>query len=104
MEPLAKPLRKQLEGTVIKTRDQAEQAARAALMHPDGVAVSLAECDDLAQYEDAADGWELAGRYASLMLPQIFRPDSPVLALRLVPEHQRALEQLLAGLSSDSLG
>jgi hypothetical protein len=36
------------------------------------------------------------------MLPQIFRPDSPVLALELAPEHQRARENLLAGLHPDS--
>jgi REP element-mobilizing transposase RayT len=181
MEPLAKPLRKQLEDAVIKARDVAEKAARAALMHlgvgeaeapkhlreeertlrrrlrahgrqlgdalrpdgrqgvdhlvhevayehwhrmlfarflaengllmhPDGVAVSLAECGELAPDEGAADGWELAGRYASRMLPQIFRPNSPVLALAFAPEHQRTLERLLAGLltevfqASDSLG
>ena len=80
------------------------------LMHPDGVPLTLDECDELAQDERAANGWELAGRYASRMLPQIFRPDSPVLALTLAPEHQRALERLLAGLdpetfqAQDSLG
>ena len=79
-------------------------------MHPDGVPLTLAECNELAADEGAADGWELAGRYASRMLPQIFRPDSPVLALKLAPEHQRALENRLAGLHpdcfqvSDSLG
>ncbi|NCA89506.1 MAG: hypothetical protein EOM92_11520 [Gammaproteobacteria bacterium] len=196
MEPLAKPLRRQLEDAVVKARDLAEEAARAALshlgvgdadapahlsdeeralrrrlrvhgrqlgdrffappagspgsvtgaegrtgqqaldklvhetayehwhrmlfarflaengllMHPDGVALALDECHELAHDEGAADGWELAGRYASRMLPQIFRPDSPVLALKLAPEHQRGLERLLAGLdpdcfrASDSLG
>jgi hypothetical protein len=85
-------------------------AENGLLMHPDGVAVSLAECSDLAPDEGAANGWELVGRYASRMLPQIFRPDSPVLALSLAPEHQRALERLLADLpaetfaAGDSLG
>ncbi len=80
------------------------------LMHPDGVPLTLDECDELAPDEGAANGWELAGRYASHMLPQIFRPDSPVLALPLAPEHQRQLERLLAGLdpeifqAADSLG
>ena len=181
MDPLAKPLRRQLEDAIVKARDLAEQAAQAALlhlgvgeaslpkhltdgeralrrrlrahgrqlgdhrdpdgqqaieqlaqetayehwhrmlfarflaensllMHPEGVALSLAECQELAQDEGAANGWELAGRYAARMLPQIFRPDSPVLALDLAPEHQRALERLLADLApetfhaSDSLG
>jgi hypothetical protein len=80
------------------------------LMHPDGVAVSLAECDELAPDECAVNGWELAGRYAALMLPQIFRPDSPVLLLHFAPEYQKRLEKLLADLdrevfiASDSLG
>ena len=33
METLSKPLRKQLEDAVVKARDEAESAARAALMH-----------------------------------------------------------------------
>jgi hypothetical protein len=80
------------------------------LMHPTGVAVSLAECEELAPDEGAVNGWELAGRYAARMLPQIFRPDSPVLQLHLAPEFQKRLEKLLADLDSeiftatDSLG
>ncbi len=80
------------------------------LMHPDGVAVSLADCDELAKDEGAADGWELAGRYAARMLPQVFRKDAPALQLRLAPEHQRDLAKLVSGLdpdtfrSSDGLG
>ena len=80
------------------------------LMHPDGVAVSLADCDELAKDEGATDGWELAGRYAARMLPQVFRKDAPALELRLAPEHQRELAKLVSGLdvdtfrASDSLG
>ena len=80
------------------------------LMHPDGVAVSLAECDEMAVDEGAANGWELAGRYAARMLPQIFRPDLLGLQLKLAPEYQKRLEKLLADLdsevftTSDSLG
>jgi hypothetical protein len=72
------------------------------LMHPDGVSVSLADCDDLAKDEGAADGWELAGRYAARMLPQVFRKDAPALQLRLAPEHQRELAKLVSGLDSDT--
>ena len=81
------------------------------LIHPElGAAVTLDECAELAASEGAADGWELAGRYASRMLPQIFRPDDPVLAIKLAAEHQHELERLLASLpaslftASDSLG
>lgn len=72
--------------------------------------VTLEECEELAADEGATNGWELAGRYASKMLPQIFRPDAPVLAVHLPPERQRRLEQILAELSpetfkaSDALG
>ena len=83
------------------------------LMYPDPddpIAVSLEECEDLAADEGAANGWELAARFAARMLPQIFRVDSPVFELALPPEHQQKLEQLLANLpngvfkASDSLG
>jgi len=81
------------------------------LMHPHlGVAVTLEECAELAPEEGAVNAWELAGRYAARMLPQIFRPDHPGLQLALAPEHQQELERLLAALptevftASDSLG
>ena len=80
------------------------------LMHPDGVPVTLDECEELAPDAGAADGWELAAWYAAEMLPQIFRPGSPVFELKLPPEKVRELERLLADLSpavfaaSDSLG
>lgn len=83
------------------------------LMYPDPdepVSITLEECDELAADEGAANGWELAARFAARMLPQIFRPDSPVFQLMLPPEHQQQLEQLVAGLpqeifrASDSLG
>lgn len=83
------------------------------LMYPDPdepVAITLEECEDLAADEGAANGWELAARYAARMLPQIFRLDSPVFQLTLPPEHQQALERQVAGLplevftASDSLG
>jgi hypothetical protein len=83
------------------------------LMYPDPddpVAVTLEECDDLAADEGAANGWELAARFAARMLPQIFRLDSPVFQLSLPPEHQQKLERLVTDLpketftASDSLG
>ncbi|MQM30736.1 MAG: restriction endonuclease subunit M [Candidatus Accumulibacter phosphatis] len=86
------------------------------LMHPDGYPVSLSDCK-----ADAEDGpgrfdpparseWEVAGHYASRMLPNVFRPDSPALALQLPLETEQALEALLARLpttvfqANDSLG
>ncbi len=81
------------------------------LIHPEmKVAVTLDECAELAASEGAVDGWELAGRYASRMLPQIFRPDDPLLAVRYAIDDVKKLEALLDGLpaelfcASDSLG
>ena len=82
------------------------------LLHPDGYPVTLADCKEDAPslQPPARSEWEAAGRYASTMLPQVFRPGSPALALELPLEAQQALEALLAGLpaevfaADDSLG
>ena len=82
------------------------------LMHPDGVAVSLEECEELApsSVPPASNGYVLAARYASTMLPQIFRTDDVLLNVDFAPEQRLALEKLLTGLSretfvaDDSLG
>jgi hypothetical protein len=186
-QPLAKPLRSQLEATVKSARDVAEKGAHAALGQlavgeasgPDyltedlkalrrrlrahgralgdkkanddtqalqqlvwevayehwhrmlfarflaenglllwepGAAVSLDDCEALVQEADpsmnlgAKTKWELAGKLAARMLPQVFKPQSPVFELAFAPEHQRELERLLAALpvevfkASDSLG
>jgi hypothetical protein len=70
------------------------------LMHPDGYPVSLSDCkEDTESFSPPARSeWEVAGRYASLMLPNVFRPDSPALALQLPLETEQALEALLAKL------
>ena len=80
------------------------------LVEPEsGVAISMAECEDLAR-EHGEDPWVLAGRYAQRMLPRIFRPDDPALAVALAPETRQALERLLESLpvevftSDDALG
>jgi len=189
-QPLAKPLRSQLENTVKSARDVAEKAALAALRQlavseakaPDylsddlkalrrrlrahgralgdmkakddtqglqhlvwevayehwhrmlfarflaengllmwelGAPVSLEDCQNLVDHEQAMlEGeklgskthWELAGKLAARMLPQVFKPQSAVFELAFAPEHQRELERLLAALppevfkASDSLG
>ena len=82
------------------------------LMHPDGYPVDLKDCKEDAETFDppARSEWEVAGHYASRMLPNVFRPDSPALALQLPLESEQALEALLAKLpatvfqSDDSLG
>ena len=80
------------------------------LMHPDGVPVSLAECEDLARDEKAPNGYVLAARYASRMLPQIFRVDDVLLEIEFPANDRLPLEKLLASLptatftADDSLG
>lgn len=85
-------------------------AENGCLLEPSSrVAVSLTDLDELAR-DERTDAWTLAGRYAAQMLPQIFRPDDPALALNLPPETRQALEKLLTGLpaevflADDSLG
>ncbi len=82
------------------------------LMHPDGVAVTLEECNELAPSATRRhpNGFALAARYASRMLPQIFRTDDVLLEIEFAPEQRLALEKLLASLpretflADDSLG
>ena len=48
------------------------------------VPVTLEECEELAK-EENTDQWILASRFAQQMLPQIFRPDDPLLQVKLCP-------------------
>lgn len=80
------------------------------LIHPEHkVSMSLEECQELA-IEEGTDGWTFASRSAARMLPQIFRPDDPLLQVPFAPEHKLTLERILADLpaevftADDSLG
>ena len=70
------------------------------LMHPSSVAVSLEECEELAKEEGEADGWQLAARYASLMLPGIFRADDPAVQVPFSPEGRHKLERIITDFPS----
>ena len=80
------------------------------LMHPDGVAVTMADCEELAAEEGFADKWDTAASYASRMLPAIFRPEDPLMQVPFASNDRIKLEQLIDGLESniftadDSLG
>jgi len=80
------------------------------LMHPTGVAVTLTECEELAAEEGEPDAWQVAARYASAMLPGIFRTDDPCARVRFALEGRQALENILASLppalfvADDALG
>jgi len=74
------------------------------------VPVTLSDCEELAKAKGKRDGIELAAECASIMLPQIFRIDSPVFEVKLASNYIQNLEALLNGLpvevfqASDSLG
>jgi len=81
------------------------------LIHPDTEGpVTLQDCVELAQYEGDADAWACAARYASRMLPAIFRTDDPMLQVRFDALGRQTLEKLLNDLpapvftADDSIG
>jgi hypothetical protein len=65
-----------------------------------GMAISLEDVTQLAT-EENIDPWQLAASFATGMLPQIFRIDSPALAVSLPTERRKKLEELLESLSND---
>jgi hypothetical protein len=75
----------------------------------ENMAISLAEAEELAK-EDGVDVWVFASRCAQEMLPQIFRPEDPLLQVSFAREHRNKLEGLLNSLpsavftASDALG
>ncbi len=89
-------------------------AENGLLLWEPGAPVTLAECDEMAQDPatnlGAKSGWDLAGKLAARMLPQVFKPQHPVFEIAFAIEHQRKLESLSAALpeevfkASDSLG
>ncbi len=85
-------------------------AENGLLIEPqENMAISLAEAEELAK-EEGVDVWVFASRCAQRMLPQIFRPDDPLLQVSFATEHRIKLEGLLDSLppavftASDALG
>jgi len=80
------------------------------LMHPDGVAVTLEDCEELAKEEGFADKWDTASGYASLMLPAIFRTDDPLMQVAFAADERIKLEEIIDGIerqifmADDALG
>ncbi len=80
------------------------------LMHPSGVAVSMEDCEELANDEGFADKWDAASKYASRMLPAIFRPEDPLMQVAYAPDERIKLEGIIDSLdesiftADDSLG
>jgi len=80
------------------------------LIHPEGVAVTMEECEELAREEGHTDKWSAAAFYASKMLPAIFRVEDPLMQVEFAPNDRIALESLLENLdksifsADDALG
>ncbi|SMD44858.1 Methyltransferase domain-containing protein [Aquiflexum balticum DSM 16537] len=72
------------------------------LMHPDGVAVTLMDCEELAAEEGHANKWETAMHYASLMLPAIFRPSDPVMQVHFASNDRIELEEIISALEDNT--
>jgi len=66
------------------------------------VPVTLEECEEIAPELGARDGFDLACRFASLILPGVFRRDDPVLDLPIALNDQVELRKLLANLPSEA--
>lgn len=84
--------------------------ANGLLMHPDGVAVTMKDCEELARDEKYIDKWDAAATYASKMLPAIFRVDDPLMQVAFATDERIKLEEIIDDLerhifiADDSLG
>jgi hypothetical protein len=74
--------------------------ANGLLMHPDGVSVTMDECEELAKGEGFTDKWDIAASFASKMLPAIFRPEDPLMQISFAPDDRIKLEEILEGLDN----
>jgi len=71
------------------------------LIEPEsGLDVDLGFCEERTR-ERNSDKWEVAAGFAQRVSPEVFRPDDPVLQLRLPVESRNRLTALLASLPRD---
>jgi len=76
-------------------------AENSLLIHPtQNIAITLAECSELAVEEGISDMWQLAVCYSSAMLPGIFPIDDPAMQIRFSPEGRHKLEYIITDLPS----
>jgi len=73
------------------------------LRHPEyrDIPLSLEDCGDLAADLGEPDAWAVAARFASEILPGVFRLTDPAVQVRFAPEHRNALERLLLEIPSE---
>lgn len=70
------------------------------LMHTEGVAVTLDDCEELAKEENFVDKWDAAANYASKMLPAIFRTDDPLMQVYYATNDRIKLEEIIDALET----
>ena len=75
--------------------------ANGLLMHTDGVAVTMEDCEELAKEEGFVDKWDAAANYASKMLPAIFRTDDPLMQVAYATDERIKLEAIIDALEND---
>lgn len=72
------------------------------LIHTDsGVAVSMEDCEELAQDDGYLDKWDAAAYYASKMLPAIFRTDDPLMQITYATDERIKLEELIDSIEDE---
>jgi hypothetical protein len=74
--------------------------ANGLLMHTDGVAVTMEDCEELAKEEGFVDKWDAAANYASKMLPAIFRTDDPLMQVAYASNDRIKLEEIIDALEN----
>jgi hypothetical protein len=74
--------------------------ANGLLMHTDGVAVTMEDCEELAKDEGFVDKWDAAANYASKMLPAIFRTDDPLMQVAYATDERIKLETIIDALEN----
>lgn len=73
------------------------------LRHPEfrDIPLSLDDCGDLASDLGEADAWAVAARFASEILPGVFRLTDPAVRVRFAAEHRDTLERLLLAIPAE---
>lgn len=73
------------------------------LRHPEfrDTSLTLGDCTDLADDLGEPDAWSVAARFASEILPGVFRLDDPAVQVRFATEHRLELEGILLSLPSE---
>lgn len=75
------------------------------LRHPEfrDTSLTLDDCTDLADDLGEPDGWSVAARFASEILPGVFRLDDPAVQVRFATEHRLELEKILLSIPTEVL-